>query len=62
MAQILTQSKKELEDILRKEIDDFNDGVLCIQSGHFSLINDEKNNIAVPAIFEDIENKEKKKL
>ncbi len=54
---MIAKSKNELFNELTKEIDKA-DGLITIQAGHFALI-EEKNKL-VPAVFEDIKNKEKK--
>ncbi len=56
MNQFLTKSETELLKILKKEINDAN-GSVCIQAGHFALINDTKSENVFPAIFEDIKDK-----
>ena len=60
MQQLLIKSKRELEKILKKEIDIFKDGIICMQSGHFPLIHDNETDSAIPAIFEDVKDKEQK--
>ena len=56
MNQYFTKTKKELEQILKSEIDKIN-GNICILAGHFALIHDKNTNEAIPAIFEDIKDK-----
>lgn len=56
-----TKTKKELESILKKEIDS-SVGNICFLAGHFALIHDKKTKEATPAIFEDIKDKERKEL
>ena len=67
MKHIFTKTKKELENILKNEIDSveldtffWGGGIIGIQCGHFPLIHDEKEDKAIPAIFEDIEDEEQK--
>jgi len=55
-------TKNELEDIIKREIDFVTDGFICILAGHFALIHDRNSNKAIPAIFEDIKDKEQKEL
>ena len=61
MNQYFTKTKKELEQILKSEIDKIN-GNICILAGHFALIHDKNTNEAIPAIFEDIKDKEQKNV
>lgn len=51
---------KKIINELKKEIDSTN-GKIIIQAGHFALIHD-TNDILIPAIYQDIKNKEKKEL
>lgn len=60
MEEFIIKTKAELDKFLKKEIDANKEGLVCFQSGHFPLIHDEKNNVSVPAIFEEIEDEDQK--
>lgn len=61
MQEITVKNKIQLLNILKKEIDAI-DETACILAGHFALIHENDSNEAIPAIFEDIGNKEQKEV
>jgi len=44
-------NKKDLENLLKREIDSLKEGVFCVQSGHFALIHNKENNIEMNFII-----------